>query len=349
MNNYSDVTMNSVFRFSKDRGLKLCAQALKAKNCFLNKIETNEYRETECNCICGAQKNDILLATVDRYGFHVNTFICKQCGLIRINPYLDEGSLQKFYNTDYDNIYRIETPANIFFQDQLNQGNAILKMISSVKDDVTNLTVMEIGCSMGGNLLPFQQIGCSVFGVDYNQDHIAKGKKLGMDLRVGSWENLQDAAPSDILILSHVLEHMTNPVLFLKNVLKLVNENGLIYVAVPAIEDIPSSYGYDIMSWLQNAHAYNFSNLTLKEVIRLSGAEPIWDNGRGVVIARKSKESGSCCFDVNEAHSIKMKKYEQKFQLFHNVPTIFRHNAAWYLKMFLPYGIVRYFQLTKGG
>ena len=198
-----------VFRFSVDRELILCDQAAEAKKKFLQKIHSGEYVETDCHCICGATKDDILVSTIDRYGFPVNTFICKHCGLLRISPYLDDKSLQKFYNTDYDNIYRMQTPPNQFFCDQLNQGNRILHQITEIKKDLSGSKVAEVGCSMGGNLLPFQQVGCSVFGADYNEVHIAKGRKLGMDLRLGSWNSLNDAAPVDILILSHVLEHMT--------------------------------------------------------------------------------------------------------------------------------------------
>lgn len=330
--------MEQLFKFSSARQLELDNSTRVAITEFLQKINSGDYQLESTRCLCGAD-DDILLTDIDRYGIPVNTVICRNCGLLRINPYLDQRSLEKFYDTDYDKIYRNEIPVNTFFKEQLNQGNEILNKIESVIPLSLHPAVMEIGCSMGGNLLPFQQRGCAVFGTDYNHDHVEKGKKIGLDLRIGSWEKLQDVPPADVMILSHVLEHMKDPKQFLKEVLRLIKKDGLIYIAVPAVEDIPFFYGYDIMKWLQNAHAYNFSNMTLKELITLCGAEPIWDNGKGTIIARNSQkpEVSNFAFDTDESTAIirKLINYEHKFHF---------HKLLWFMKMFLPYGMVQYFR-----
>ena len=353
--------MEPIFKFEKNRQLPLRSKVKKARDLFLHKIACGEYNTVECNCICGAKKDDVLIATVDRYGVPVNTFICKHCGLLRIDPYLDDVSLQKFYNTDYDKIYRTTLSQKHFFNEQVKSGERILSAVSKIKSDLNEAIVMEIGCSMGGNLLPFKRVGCSVFGADYNEDHVCKGRQLGMDLRVGSWSQLQDAAPADILILSHVLEHMTDPIAFLKNIMTLVKDDGFLYIAVPAVEDIPESYDHDIMLWLQNAHAYNFSNVTLKEVVAHGGAKPVWDNGKGIVIAQKTANIGELSFAPDEADAVirKMQKYELQFLknrtffrwLSHKLKScantlyeLLPRKLTWCIKMFLPYGFVRYIQ-----
>ncbi|ELV04616.1 hypothetical protein [Brachyspira hampsonii] len=41
------------------------------------------------NCVCG-EDNDELIATKDKFGLDCNFVICKNCGLIRMNPYYTE-------------------------------------------------------------------------------------------------------------------------------------------------------------------------------------------------------------------------------------------------------------------
>lgn len=316
-----------------------------AKEKVLDKLASGEYKEHFNGCICAEHdKGDILVATVDRYGFPLNTFLCMNCGLLRSDPYFDEKSLATFYNSEYDKIYRTTLPENTFFLQQLTQGNKIFSLISQLTSVHHKMKIMEIGCSMGGNLLPFAQMGCDVYGCDYNEIHIKKGQKMGLNLFAGSYATLNNNSPYDVIIASHVIEHFLNPFNSLKEIFQLLKPGGLIYVAVPAVEDIPTSYNCDIFSWLQNAHVYNFSNRTLKNLIIACGGKVLWDNSKGILIAQKIQEPSNILAAPREAYKImkKLKMYERKKNMVLSV-SVFRK----LIKMCLPYGVVRFIQMTK--
>lgn len=91
--------------------------------------------------------------------------------------------------------------------------------------------VLEIGCS-GGQVLATVDAAERV-GVDYDQAAIAAGRRQFPDLTLIAGEArdyLADAPPFDVLILSHVLEHVDDPEQFLAQVRPLFER---IYVEVP--------------------------------------------------------------------------------------------------------------------
>ena len=326
-----------LFHYSKERGDYLTPEIKKGIEIFQKKLKDGTYLETDYPCMC-KKTDDLLIADHDRYGIPVRTVLCRKCGLMRSTPYLTEKSLSLFYDQDYDSIYRISIPSNEFFLNQLRQGNSILSSVQKIESKLSGKVVFEIGCSKGGNLLPFQQIGCSVYGADYNSSHVAEGRKMGLDLRLGSVDTLSQLPPADILILNHVLEHVIHPIDFLEKCYSLLKPEGLLYVAVPAIENIEDNYNYNIFTWLQNAHFYYFSNITLKNVVASAGGEIIWDNSKGIVIARK-KQKTDYIYAPNEARRIVylLKHYEK---IFSSSDVNFKNC----LKFLLPYGIVRFIQ-----
>lgn len=91
--------------------------------------------------------------------------------------------------------------------------------------------VLEIGCS-GGQVLATVDAAERV-GVDYDQAAIAAGRRQFPDLTLIAGEArdfLADAPPFDVLLLSHVLEHVDDPEQFLASVSKRFDR---IYVEVP--------------------------------------------------------------------------------------------------------------------
>ena len=74
-----------------------------AINELVQKIESGVYQLTENDCMCGSQEG-ILVAQKDRYGTDNDTYLCEECGIIRVSPILEKNSLKLFYKNDYRNI-----------------------------------------------------------------------------------------------------------------------------------------------------------------------------------------------------------------------------------------------------
>ena len=87
----------------------------------------------------------------------------------------------------------------------------------------------------------------------------------------------------DLIILRHVLEHIDEPIVELKQLSSHLSENGQLFIEVPGVvQKIPS---------LQNVHYHYFSETTLISVLGQAGFEVtaqeiIPDNGYLLVMAR---------------------------------------------------------------
>lgn len=144
---------------------------------------------------------------------------------------------------------------------------------------------------MGGILQAFKNENCKIKGVDYNSRLIALGRKQGLNLEVGGVEKLKNEQPADIIILSHVIEHIANPCDFLKELRDILKQDGLMYIITPTIETISTSTFYEsnIFNYLQNAHIFNFSKNTLKYLAEICGYEIIYqDVDKGEYILKKT-------------------------------------------------------------
>ena len=97
-------------------------------------------------------------------------------------------------------------------------------------EDTIDLTAVkrvgEFGCGSGHNLYPFFRQGMDVVGVDLGTALVKAGQGVGMDLRQGSIEDM-NGAPFDLLILSHVLEHLPDPVGDMRRLLQNLKPDGI--------------------------------------------------------------------------------------------------------------------------
>ena len=256
---------------------------------FNRKIKDGEYVFEDVPCLCG-KKDSILIGTCDRYGLSVHTHLCKHCGIMWTSPRMTEGSLKGFYEVDYRPIYvgHPQTP-DLFFKKQIRHGKKIHEYVESCikKSSMNQLKVFDIGCGAGGTLLPFKENGWLTYGCDLGGEYLIRGKEEGLILEHGDLKSLSQHGPANLVILSHVLEHFSNPINSLNEISELLTEDGYIYIEVPGIFKIHSTY-VDILLFLQNAHLYHFTLKTLSSVMTQVGFKLIKGDERICALFQKS-------------------------------------------------------------
>ena len=307
---------------SKDRGFCLNSLQDEAKHIFLEKFSSGQYKTEQLKCLCG-KMNDLLVAKFDRYGIPINTLICKNCGLMRSSPYYTSDTLINFYKEEYRPLYVSNSTCSEskFLQRTLYGENIYNKIKKYIK--LKHNKVFEIGCGSGGILNAFKKIGFTVYGCDYAVDYVQYAKSNNINIDIGSYETLTKYGQADCLILSQLLEHIPNPIDFLKSIKCLLDKTSILYIEVPLIENIANIYNYDIFSYLQNAHVFYYSIDTLKELLKNSGYKIIKaevgvrQNEFGYVICRVN---GKCSNDKyctkNHFDSVikKINNFENKYK-----------------------------------
>ncbi len=289
------------------------------KRQFVKKITSGEYAMVNIPCPCG-KDNDEVIAEHDRYGIPLRTVICRECGLIRSNPYYNEQTIQSFYQNEYRGLYVGACDCTeSFFAQQVEIGKHILAMLEKYSHSgivVAGMQVFEIGCGAGGILQSFKEKGCDVYGVDYGDNYIAFGRAKGLNLENGSIDRISTHGKADIVILNHVLEHVVGLYSFLENVRLILKPDGILYIAVPSISSIPEWYGGDVFRYLQNAHVWCFSETTLVGIIRNAGFDVIASDNSSICICRQEERNSPVAFSSqSQYHELKelLKKYEREY------------------------------------
>ncbi len=245
-----------------------------AKHTFMDKIAKGQYREENTKCLCGGGE-DVLLTDIDRYGIPFKTVICKRCGLMRANPYYSDETITEFYKEEYSPLYReLDTCDEKFWEKYVKYGEERVDWIENRVGNLTGKKVYEIGCGSGATLYCFQNRGAEVCGCDYGEKFMQFGKEKGVTILCGEWDTLKEQGKADIIVINHVLEHIKNPLEYLKDIKVLMKENALLYIGVPFISQIELGvYEYDLFRYVQNAHAWYFSEETLGAIVKAAGYE----------------------------------------------------------------------------
>lgn len=209
--------------------------------------------------------------------FTIRLQSCAACGLIIQNPRLSADSLDSFYRSGYRPGSKNNKGCEKLFDRGVRRGTYICDFLRENGIDYKGSVIFEVGCSYGGILEQFKREGCSVKGCDLDGMPVRYGVSKGLDLEEGSIDTLKKSGcKADIVVLSHVLEHIPDPILFIKGVKSLLNPGGILYIEAPGMKNGKSKRRY-----IQPGHLLYFDLRTLRRVVEktnfrfISGNEKI--------------------------------------------------------------------------
>jgi 2-polyprenyl-3-methyl-5-hydroxy-6-metoxy-1,4-benzoquinol methylase len=273
----------------------------KTRQQVLDKITNGTYQLSSQACqLCGSD-NFVTIAERDRYSLPVRTCICRQCGLLMTNPLMRGQDYADFYQNHYTSLYDgFQYSPTEFFSNQQAAGKRLHDVVGNYVD-LKNLRVAEVGCAAGGILYYFSGFCKEVVGCDYGTDFMTYGKTRGLKLLVGGVETLREERP-DVIIYSHVLEHIYDVNNELRTVADILPSEGLLIVDVPGLFNVRTSYESDFLKYLQNAHLMHFTAETLTALTSKHGFSKVYVDERCIGIFRKTTTTKSPKVIVDGAH-----------------------------------------------
>ncbi len=278
---------SSRFRDDGKTVLPLRDVQLKEIERYQEKVKTNYYNKVyiEICPLCGDDVG-LLISEKDRYGISLKTVVCRKCGLLRTYDQLDEQSTKRFYEEQYRMMYEEDRIDGVDYQfveerfvDTTRNIDAAKYLVRLLNLDPAKHTIVEIGAGGGWNLLPYKELGFRCVGCDFDDAYLELGRKKGLELIYGSTEEmyLYLGGKVNFILLSHVLEHTSDPVKFLSKVAGLLEIGGYLRIMQPGLRVIRWGYAEgDLLHTLQGAHNYLFDLYTLKLAAGVCGLRMIW-------------------------------------------------------------------------
>jgi 2-polyprenyl-3-methyl-5-hydroxy-6-metoxy-1,4-benzoquinol methylase len=255
---------------------------LKIKKQIEDKIDSEVYTfEHNNTCVICGSVNSTLIGERDRYDLFYPVNICQSCGFVFVNPRLNQKSYNEFYNEEYRKLYLgSEKPNNHFFQEQSLQGKKIFNFLNDnnlLEDDAKY--VFEIGCGAGGILHYFEEKGYETQGIDLGDEYIQFGKEnYNLNLHSTNLKSFQPEHKPDIIIYSHVLEHLLNLEDELKLIKELSHPHTKLYIEVPSLKQMHKGYDFNILKYFHIAHTYHFTLTSLINLLQKNGFELVTGN-----------------------------------------------------------------------
>lgn len=244
-------------------------------------IDTGEYKIDWYPCtLCESKTRFVTLAEKGRYGIGLPVQICRKCGLVQTNPRLTDKSAGYFYGDYYRKLYGLEQNKDSRFNNQYQNAEKIYEYInSSIEEELSNLSIFEVGCGYGGLLWYFKERGCKkVQGCEIDGDAAEYAKARGLDVIETDIANSTLDYDPDIIIFDDVLEHLVEP----KNVIEYVSniqDNGsYVYIELPGIKRLSPLHRAndgDFLKYIHIAHTHHFSARTLSMLMRQINYYPI--------------------------------------------------------------------------
>lgn len=256
--------------------------------------ETNKLEQLIQKCpSCDSVTTSLIY---DTSFFELPVLNCKSCSLFftlqnkkeRIKDYYNDSywsvfrnlKNQKVADQKYDDAYIIKKiPGflrNIIERTGVRKSLA-LSQLNYLKPHILGKNLLEIGSGEGFLLEMFEKNGFNVSGIEPSKINI---EIINSKLKRGKCENkfVEDLSFSDkrfdVIIMSHVLEHLINAKEILGMLKNGLMNNGILFIEVPNCQD-QKTLEHSVKT---QPHMYHFSKQSLQKILEMSGFKVIQIN-----------------------------------------------------------------------
>ena len=193
---------------------------------------------------------------------------CEDCGLVFRNPVSTPEDLKRFYSPEGGWGAPGAAPLERSEARSRSWSRAFQPIRSqlSVTKPPPGARVLDFGCGRGRLLDSFQEFGWETWGID-----TAVGEAFSRHRRL---DDIPDVPMFDLVVASHVLEHVTDPLGLLRQLSRACRVGGFLFVGTPRLDTLPvhRDYNYVING---RAHVSAFTWPCLQGLLARAGWSPV--------------------------------------------------------------------------
>ena len=220
---------------------------------------------TKCQ-LCGEDNTQLIKKENDW-----NIVQCNNCSFVYVNPRPDENYLLRHYQ-DYLPIDQKSSDSWArMMSDVFYQSLNIIENICGMKPG----KLLDVGCGHGFFLQFAKERKWNAFGLDLSEQAVLYARKKGLNVSSESlFKKSYQTGEFDVVTMFYVLEHLLDPVIYLREVYRILKPCGLLLLRVPHTTPIAkilkilrmSNKLYDAPS-----HLSDFSPRTIKQLLEKVG------------------------------------------------------------------------------
>ena len=196
---------------------------------------------------------------------------CDKCGMMYDDVAFTEKQLQEYYRLNEHYALSSIGGSGSLSEDNRNRYDRIIYTLHPDSKGI----ILDVGCGQGGFVAQCLQRGFRATGIEPSEKSRNTGLAAGLDIyaSIAEYVAKYPKTPISTIVISHVLEHLLEPLENLKELVRTAPE-ALVYIEVP---DAASYLSPDAMRWheLYFEHLNHFCKDNLSNLAAPSGIEVI--------------------------------------------------------------------------
>ena len=236
----------------------------------------------------------------------LNVVSCKKCSHL----FLSKIPNLNLLNNLYDKYYNYPSPIKGIFKPERDDN--FIKIFLKNNKNKKKQSIFEVGCYDGYILKKLSEKGYKVLGCDPSKGALI-GKKMGIPIRKEFFNSsLYKYEKYDFVITRHLIEHIVNPIDWLKNLLKGLKNDGKLVIETPNVDfflkrGLPSVFS---LQHLQYFTKYSLSillnNLNCK-------VEKIYQSNENLIFFVKKNKKSKKKIKIKNNNKENLKKFRNKY------------------------------------
>jgi 2-polyprenyl-3-methyl-5-hydroxy-6-metoxy-1,4-benzoquinol methylase len=216
---------------------------------------------------------------------------------------------------------RAKLDASVFYLPALSEGR-----------------LLEVGCGRGATLKEMADLGWRVEGVDFDANSVRNARSKGLTVHHGDLigqkyeDNIFDA-----IVMSHVIEHVPNPLEVLQESFRVLKPGGTLVVLTPNTSSLGHwMYGSNWRGLEPPRHLHLFNSMSLTQLASLANFDDV--SCRSSVRAKKIFLQSRICaregnIDLEKGVSITLRVWAEMMELLESIIKVFFSNVGEELKL----------------